>query len=465
MDEIPMGIVLLDDSRRTLRMNRFLAALTGFPPEEIHRYRIPCRQVIRSRLCVTGCPAKGMNADSEPVTVESDLIDRNRQLIPVRITLSPIRDTAGELAGFMESVEDLRPIRHLDARQEGGYRLSGMIGKSPPMEKVFRLIPAIAQSDSSVLITGETGTGKDMAAEAIHMASPRSKGTFVKVNCGALPETLLESEIFGHRKGAFTGAVENKPGRFRMAHNGTLFLTEIGDFPLPLQVKLLTFLDDHVVYPLGGTKGFEADVRVVAGTHRDLAGMVREGRFREDLLFRLNVVRIHLPPLRERGEDVRLLLDHFLNTFVERFGKPISGFSADALALLSRYPYPGNVRELRNIVEYAVNVCNEAKIRPRHLPTYLSEPAGTESFFSGPSRQSGLSSPLETGQSDPSGDLSPEPGGPIAEEGKTWTEVEREMIMDALIRAKGKRGQAADILGWGRSTLWRKMKQHGLDGT
>jgi DNA-binding NtrC family response regulator len=245
--------------------------------------------------------------------------------------------------------------------------------------------------------------------------------------------------------------VENKPGRFKLAHNGTLFLTEIGDLPLTLQVKLLTFLDDQVIYPLGSTKGFQADVRVVAGTHRDLEGMVREGRFRQDLLFRLNVVRVHLPPLRDRGEDIRLLLDHFLNRFSEKFNKGIEGYAKTALTLLTRYDYPGNVRELRNIVEYAVNVCDGPQIAPTHLPAYLSEER--EGTTGGEEREgaavSGSRPALSGVQS----------GAPE----ETWADVERRMIIDALVQAGGKRTRAAEILGWGRSTLWRKIKQHGID--
>jgi transcriptional regulator with PAS, ATPase and Fis domain len=316
------------------------------------------------------------------------------------------------------------------------------------MERVFQILPVIAQSDSSVLITGETGTGKDFVAEAIHQASPRAKDPFIKVNCGALPETLLESELFGHQKGAFTGAVENKPGRFRLAHNGTLYLTEIGDLPLSLQVKLLTFLDDRIVYPLGSTKGFQVNARVIAATHRNLEQMVRDGRFREDLLFRLNVVRVHLPPLRERGDDVRLLLDHFLHTYVAQFKKPVKGFSARALRILLDYTYPGNVRELRNMVEYALNICQEELIHPKHLPAYLTDPKQRD-WDREEEKQEVPSFSRSLGQ--------------VPQPDVNWVDVERGMILDAMVKAGGRRSKAAAMLGWGRSTLWRKMKQYGMD--
>ena len=277
------------------------------------------------------------------------------------------------MVGFLETVEDIRLLRKLDETASHAYNFNNIIGRSPEMEKIFQILPSLAQSDSSVLITGETGTGKDMVAETIHHASNRAKGPFVKINCGALPETLLESELFGHRKGAFTGAVENKPGRIQLAHNGTLYLTEIGDLPLSLQVKLLTFLDDKEIFPLGSIKGFTANVRIIAATHRNLEKRVNDNRFRKDLLFRLNVIRLHLPPLRDRQGDIQLLLDHFLNSLSTQMGKKMLGLSREALKILLTYHYPGNVRELRNIVEYAVNICGDRQIKPKHLPSYLME--------------------------------------------------------------------------------------------
>ena len=449
VDEIPLGIVVLDTQRRIVLINRAFEALSGFSMEDA--LGIPCFHIMRSRLCVQKCPLQKMDSNSESIFVESDIINRERQLIPVLINLSPIRDAEDNLTGFLETVEDLRPLKEANGKTPQAYAFRHLIGKSPQMTRIFQTLPLLAQSDSAILITGETGTGKDMLAEAAHQASNRSKGSFVKVNCGALPETLMESELFGHRKGAFTGAVENKPGRFRLAHNGTLYLTEIGDLPLPLQVKLLTFLDDKVVYPLGSTKGFQADVRVVAATHRNLELMVKERNFREDLMFRLNVVRLHLPPLREREGDIRLIMDHFMNIFTSRFRKNIKGLSKTALKILLRYAFPGNVRELRNIVEYAVNICPNGQIQPEHLPAYITD---TETYNDLPAHAvgetSGWRAPLI------------EPGKKHIEQ-KTWASLERDIIMEALVKAKGRRNKAADILGWGRSTLWRKMKHYGID--
>jgi len=450
LDEIPLAIVVLDTERRIVHMNKAVSALTGYSLQEARG--IACHNIIRSRVCIKSCPLAQMTRDSEPFCAQSDLVNREHQRIPIRITFAPLTDTDGNLTGFLESIEDIRAMKAIGDNVARGFGFSEIIGKSARMTKVFQMLPLIAQNDSSVLITGETGTGKDLVAEAIHESSNRAKGPFIKINCGALPETLLESELFGHQKGAFTGAVENKPGRFRLAHNGTLYLTEIGDLPLPLQVKLLTFLDDKIIYPLGSTKGFEANVRVIAGTHRELEKMVLDGRFRKDLLFRLNVVRIHLPPLRARDDDIRLLMDHFLNTFTSNFGKRIDGFSKEALILLKTYIYPGNVRELRNIIEYAVNVSQGPRIEMGDLPAYLTEE---------PEPAEGISDTPYSGRPASGHEDGPH-SGPVFEPGTTWSETEKKLILEAMVKAGGRRSKAAAILGWGRSTLWRKMKQYDI---
>jgi len=447
LDHLPLAIAVLNADREIVLLNRAIQGLTGFHEEEAKG--IPCAYILRSSVCQFKCPLLNTESHSVVQCCEGDIINRDHQKIPVRLTYAPVKTAAGKLKGFVEAVEDMRFVGALERRTSTTYGFGELVGRSPQMERVFHVLPMIAQSDSSVLITGETGTGKDLLAEAVHRASQRAKGPFVKVNCGALPETLMESELFGHQKGAFTGAVENKPGRFQLAHNGSLYLTEIGDLRMPLQVKLLTFLDDRVVYPLGSTRGFQSNVRVIAATHRNLERMVQEGRFRQDLLFRLNVVRLHLPPVRERQDDVRLLLDHFLNRFTAEFKKPIKGFSAKALRILLDYSYPGNVRELKNIAEYALNICQEDYIAPKHLPGYLTD--GRIQATSAAGAVSGEELPVSavTGA-----------GEGIAD----WSALEQKMILDALLRSGGRRGKAAGLLGWGRSTLWRKMKQYGLEG-
>jgi transcriptional regulator with PAS, ATPase and Fis domain len=242
--------------------------------------------------------------------------------------------------------------------------------------------------------------------------------------------------------------VRDKPGRFQLADGGTLYLTEIGDLPLTLQVKLLTFLDDKEIIPLGGTRSARADVRLIAATHRDLPAMVRQGNFREDLLFRLNVVRLEVPPLRKRDGDIRLLMEYFLNKFNKQFQKKIRGFAPEVIEILRRYPYPGNVRELANMVEYATNVCHETIIKPEHLPEYLGGP---------------WHEPLQPEVSERDTYPGLEDEQRLTDNRLNWREMERRMISEALLKSRGNRTKAAKLLGWGRSTLWRKMKRHNLD--
>ncbi|MHB8811112.1 MAG: sigma-54 interaction domain-containing protein, partial [Desulfobulbaceae bacterium] len=327
---------------------------------------------------------------------------------------------------------------------------TGFIGHSPLMQELLEFLPILARTDATVLITGETGTGKDLLAQEIHDASKRAGYPFIKVNCGALPENLLESELFGHVRGAFTGAHADKPGMFRLAQGGTLFLTEIGDLPLQLQVKLLTVLDDREFFPVGSSKKIKVDVRVITGTHRDLEGLIRAGMFREDLFFRLNVLKAHLPPLRERKGDVRLLAEHFLQKFAADLHKKIRGFDRQAMDILTRYRYPGNVRELRNIVEYAANICQETEVAPDHLP---------ENVKLGHTVQQDTTA-ADTGAESVAGPA--KQVSPAQPSGNTWRETEKSMILASLLQCKGNRGDASKLLGWGRSTLWRKMKQHNI---
>jgi two-component system, NtrC family, response regulator AtoC len=448
LDDIPIGIVVLTLDREVLLLNRSLEGLIGL--DRAAAMHIPCHQALRTKICVQNCPVNQLQRNPEPVCIETDLINRDRKKIPVRVTLAPLFDIEGNVAGYLESIEDMQFIRELGAKAGKTYSFTNLVGKSPPMEKIIQILPSIAQSDSSVLITGETGTGKDMVAEEIHKASERAKHPFIKVNCGALPENLLESELFGHQKGAFTGAIENRPGRFRLAQNGTLYLTEIGDLPLPLQVKLLTYLDDKIVYPLGSSKGIQTNVRIIAATHRNLEQMVQKGAFRQDLLFRLNVVRLQIPPLRVRSGDIRLLIDFFCHTLSTQMEKEIKGFSDNALRILLNFSYPGNVRELRNIIEYALNVCHGKVIRADHLPVYLTE---TSPQIEDHQINSGETTALDYPPNHTFLNENPD---------QDWSSTEKKMILDALVKARGRKSNAAELLGWGRSTLWRKMKQHNI---
>ena len=452
IDCIPVGVAVLDPKLRLQSINRALEAMTGFSREEA--IGVGCSHIIRNNLCTHQCPAKQALESDRAVHLEGNIINRERQKIPVMIHASVLKDDAGQALAVIETIEDISLLRQLDKKTQIIHDFSDLVGHSPKMQKLLDIVPIISQTDSSVLITGETGTGKDLIASVIHRVSPRAPGPFIKINCGALPETLLESELFGHTRGAFTGAVRDKPGRFQLADGGTLYLTEIGDLPLTLQVKLLTFLDDKEIIPLGGTRSARADVRLIAATHRDLQTMVRQGNFREDLLFRLNVVRLEVPPLRERQGDIRLLMEYFLNKFNKQFQKKIRGFSPEVIEILRGYPYPGNVRELGNMVEYATNVCHETIIKPEHLPDYLGgswdESLHPEIMAAGGER-GGRPEMVDERL-----------GKGFADTRLNWREMERRMIFEALLKSRGNRTKAAKLLGWGRSTLWRKMKQHKL---
>jgi PAS domain S-box-containing protein len=453
LEGIPHAAMLLDGSCRIVATNRLLEAMTGHDRGEI--VGIHGELVVRSNTGnQRGQLFQRVLQSGESVSVTGDIINASRQKIAIRYTISAVNNLDGRRGGLLAIVEDLTA-----AAAETGIDLLPstaveLIGYSPKMQEVFHLIPLLAQTDASVMITGETGTGKDKIAEMIHRKSARARFPFIKVNCGALPPGLLESELFGHVKGAFTGASRNKPGVFELAHHGTLFLTEIGDMPLPLQVKLLSVLDDRQFVPVGGENKVEVDVRIIAATHRPLREKMQRSTFREDLFYRLHVLHLHLPPLREREEDIRYLLDHFLEKFTRALSRPPTSFTPEAMQILLHYGYPGNIRELKNIIEYAVNICRKKKIPVDYLPPYLFEPPVHELFASQPE---GLLAG-ENGSLDDGGDQ----GNKNQENRESWEEIERQMVVESLKEHRGNRMKTATALGWGRMKLWRKMKHHGL---
>jgi two-component system response regulator HydG len=328
-------------------------------------------------------------------------------------------------------------VESLEDALEERYGFDRVIGRSAGLREALDRAGKVAPLETTVLITGESGTGKELVARAVHRASRRVEGPFVAINCAALPDTLLESELFGHERGAFTGADRQKPGRFELAAGGSLFLDEVAELSPGVQAKLLRVLQEREFQRVGGTQTLRADVRLIAATNRDLARQVAAGRFREDLFYRLNVFTVHLPPLRERGEDVLLLADHFVRTLGARMAKGEVGLSRDAREALLRHAWPGNIRELQNAVERALIVSDGGLISAAHLalPARTSpEPA-------------------------PSGSRSPSP--PAA--GEPLSEVERRLVVDALDRAHGNKSKAAALLGITRSQLYTRMKRFGLD--
>ena len=318
----------------------------------------------------------------------------------------------------------------LKAEVSSAHTLDNMIGKSAEMQKVFTLIKKVAPTKASVLITGESGVGKELVADAIHNLSPRSAHEMIKVHCAALSETLLESELFGHEKGAYTGAEKMQKGRFELAHESTIFLDEIGEVNASVQVKLLRVLQDHKIIRVGGEKTIDIDVRVIAATNRDMEKEVKEGRFREDLYYRLNVVHIAVPPLRERRDDIPLLLNAFLKEYAKENGKNVTGIDNRARALLYKYDWPGNIRELRNCIESAVVMCSGNEITPEDLPPTVSASIAAPS----------ITIPV----------------------GTTLDDAEKAIICENLAANKGNKSKTADILGIGRKTLHRKLQEYGV---
>lgn len=450
IEAIPHPVMVIDTAGRIIGGNLLLEALTGYNCQNV--LGIHGELVLRTNTGnTTGLLFKQVTQEGKPVSVSGDMINGHRRKIPIQYTVSPLFTTLEKsVCALLIIIEDLSAYQTQEDNLTQHGSSYGIIGYSTKMQAVLDLIPLMSQTDASVMITGETGTGKDKIAELIHNNSPRARFPFIKINCGALPSELLESELFGHVKGAFTGATRDKSGMFKLADRGTLFLTEIGDMPLSLQVKLLSVLDDKEFIPVGGEKKTSVDVRIIAATHRPLREQIRQNLFREDLFYRLHVLHVHLPPLRERDDDIRSLLEHFLKNFSQALGRTIVGFTSDALEHLLNYQYPGNIRELKNIVEYSVNVCPKKHIDLEHLPLYVNE----------------IENVPQTDQLDhrrhtivPGNQETPQP---TQHSNMSWEEIEREMIIATLKKHGGNRTKSSVDLGWGRMKLWRKMKLYNL---
>jgi PAS domain S-box-containing protein len=426
LDVVSQGIFTINARGQITSFNRAAEKITGFSKEEV--IGKACDDLFKTDLCDTVCPLKksissGKRLHNREVRIQT----KEGHSIPVSISTAPLVTAAGKLVGGVEVFRDISQVENLRRQLDTRHRLDDIVSKNPAMQKIFELIHLVAESDSTILITGASGTGKELIAKAIHNHGPRRDQPFVAVNCGAVPETLLESELFGYVRGAFTDARRDKPGRIAQAHSGTLFLDELGDLPRALQIKLLRFLQELVYEPLGANRSIRADVRVIAATHRDLEKMAHDGDFREDLYYRLNVMQIRIPPLCERMEDVPLLVAHFIQRFRDRSGKDIHRISSNALALLMCHDFPGNVRELENLIERAFILCQVEEIGTECLPQHLLV-----------------------------GTTTPESGLDALEQ------VERETVRQALTRHDNNRTRAARELGIHRSTLIRKIKRYGL---
>ena len=429
LDSINDGVFTVDQDWRITSFNRAAERITGVKRQQA--IGKPCCEVFRASICETACALRKTLTTGRPVVNKAVyILDAKGNWLPISISTAAFKDESGKTIGGVETFRDLSLAEDLRKELEAQYSFAEIVGRSPSMRQVFQLLPQIAESDSTVLIEGASGTGKELFAKAIHKLSRRRDKRFVAINCAALPDTLLESELFGYKAGAFTDARQDKPGRFAVADGGTLLLDEIGDISPAMQVRLLRVLQERTYEPLGSVEPMKTDVRVIAATNKDLTKLVRKGVFREDLFYRIHVIRLVLPNLRDRREDIPVLVEHFIAKFNRLQGKDVVGVSDEVLARLMDHDYPGNVRELENIVEHAFVLCRGAMIEMVHLPPQLR---GT------------------TEATSPN----------IA--GMTLEAMERFLIANALQRHDGNRTAAARQLGINPSTLFRKLKALGIE--
>jgi len=429
LDSISDGVFTVDGEWRITSFNKAAEQITGVPREEAIGQR--CYEVFKASICESECALETTLETGRPIINKAIyIINAEGETIPISISTALLRDEQGNVIGGVETFRDLSVVEKLRKEIEQRHTFADIVSQNERMRRIFDMLPTIAESDSTVLIQGDSGTGKELVARAIHNLSPRKDKPLVTVNCGALPDTLLESELFGYKAGAFTDARKDKPGRFALAEGGTIFLDEIGDVSPALQARLLRVIEEKQYEPLGGTVPVNADVRIVAATNKNLEKLVEDGSFRDDLFYRINVVKITLPTLAERKEDIPLLVEHFLARLNALRGKNVTGVSPDVMAILMNYDFPGNVRELENIIEHGFVLCPGGMIEPQHLPEQFASQA--------------------------------ERGAPPMA-GATLDEIEARVMYDALKRNNWNRAAAAEELGIHKTTLWRKVKRLGLE--
>ena len=431
LDSMDIGVFTVNRGGLITFFNTVTEHITGYRREQVLGQS--CAIIFESERADDVCMLKDAIANGLARSSQRGrMIDKEGGVIPIRANYMALRNEKGIIVGGLATIQDLTLVHQLKQAIQDRYTCFDMIGKSPPMQKLFEMIPVVAASDATVLIEGATGTGKDLLAKILHSNSPRAHKPMIKINCAAIPESLLESEFFGYVRGAFTGADCDKPGRFQEADGSTIFLDEIGDLPLSLQAKLLRVLEDKEFYPLGSRRTKKVDVRIISATNRGLEHLVRTRQFREDLFYRLNVVRMELTPLSERRDDLPLLIRHTLRKLCAARAVTPPAVSEGALQVLLNYTYPGNVREMENIIEHALILCQREPLQDYHLPDYVRTPSENT---------------------------------PVTEAADRWnrhSEEERRRIRTALERFNGHRGKTARALGMERTTLWRKMKRYEL---
>jgi PAS domain S-box-containing protein len=430
LDSIADGVFTVDDQWRITSWNRAAHAITGFTRDEALGRQ--CSEVFRTDACARRCALRStMGSGREAVDVRVTMRARDGTEKPLSISTAVLKDASGRAVGGVETFRDLSELELLRRQLRERFRVGDIVSKSHRIQEILRVLPDIAAAGSTVLIQGPSGSGKELFARAIHDGSPRRDRPFVALNCAALPDTLLESELFGHKAGAFTDARHDRIGRFAAAQGGTLFLDEIGDISTALQVKLLRVLQEKEYQPLGSSRTVKADARVVTATNRDLRQLMAEGRFRDDLFYRLNVVRIELPALRDRKEDIPLLVRHFIQLFAAQTGREIRGVTPNALDALLRYDFPGNIRELEHAIEHAFVLCRGPNIDVCCLPPEIAR-----------------------------GPLPDLPPGPATSD--AFDQAQAVVIRAALAENGGHRVRTAQALGIHKATLMRKMRRFAI---
>jgi PAS domain S-box-containing protein len=435
LDSIADGVFTVDLNRKITSFNKAAEQITGIRKDQaIGRY---CWEVFKAGICEQRCSLLQTIESEQPIINQSIFIINSKgDRIPVSISTAILKDKNGNLMGGVETFRDLSVVEELRKELSGQHTFFDIISKNKEMQKLFGMLELISESDSTVLLEGESGTGKELFAKAIHTLSHRKKGPMVTINCSAIPDTLLESELFGYKAGAFTDARKDKPGRLALAESGTLFLDEIGDISPLIQVRLLRVLQDRVYEPLGSTRSEKANVRIVTATNKNLEDLVSKDLFREDLFYRINVVKLGLPPLRNRKEDIPLLAQHFLRKFNSLRGKEIQDISPAALNILMSHDFPGNIRELENIIEYGTVVCKNHRIEIEHLPENLRQKPG--------------------------GKMKMESEG-LSEKAFSLDTMEKDFIYKALKKNNWNRKATAAQMGIHPTTLWRKITRLNLE--
>lgn len=448
-DSIHEGVFTVDHDFRITSFNSEAERITGVSRGDAVGKK--CYEVFRASICQNGCALKETLSTGRPLRdVRIDVLNASMMPVPLLVSTAALRK-GNRLEGGVEIFRDVSDLEDLRKELKGKTSFEDIVGASPVMQQLFQLLPDVAASEAPVLIEGPSGTGKELVASAIHSLSARRSKPFVRVNCGALPDNLLESELFGYVRGAFTDARSDKPGHFALADGGTILLDEIGDVTPAFQLKLLRVLQEGEIQPLGGRKPIKVDVRVLAATNRNLARMASEGEFRQDLYYRIRVVPVVLPPLVDRMEDVPLLVDHFIRRLALKTGKNVRAISPKAMSAMCEYDYPGNVRELQNILERIFVLCHGPRIELKDLPeeilghkTRVMKVEAELALRRKPSERRVLKSSMAS-----SGQRSRE--DPV---------VQR--LLEALTANAWDRTKTARSLGIGRNTLWRRMREHGL---